>query len=108
MDGFNFNGGLGNFSRLAHVAEIANMYFWHGSEIDLGILEAMYIHQSAASSHCIWPSDIFGDNIREHSLLENPLEIKDSYVNIPEGSGLGVKLDKNALNKYTTNHWEVL
>ena len=60
VDGFNFNGGLANFQRLDHLATAAALPCWHGSEIDLGIMEAMYVHSSAAAESCIWPGDIFG------------------------------------------------
>ena len=52
-DGFNFNGGIVGFSQLDAIASAANMYSWHGSEVDLGILEARYLHSVSASSHCI-------------------------------------------------------
>ena len=68
VDGFNFNCGLANFQRLDHIAAAAQVPCWHGSEIDLGILEAMYVHSAAASTSCTWPSDIFGRNIRQHDL----------------------------------------
>jgi len=102
-DGFNFNGGLANFQMLSHVAHCANMYFWHGSEVDLGILEAMFVHQAAAAKNCIWPSDIFGRLIRVHDMLKNPLQITPPYVHLPSGSGLGVELDDEAMEKFKTN-----
>ena len=100
-DGFNFNGGIVGFSQLDAIASVANMYSWHGSEVDLGILEARYLHSVSASSHCIWPCDIFGRMIREHDLLKTPLKIKPPYAYLPEGSfGLGVELDNEALLRY--------
>ncbi len=107
-DGFNFNGGLQQFRNLSAVANNANMYCWHGSEVDLGILEAMYVHQSIAAKSCIWPSDIFGRLIRSHDLLTTPLKIENSYVELPQdGHGLGVKLDRNALDKFQVASYEV-
>lgn len=83
------------------------MYFWHGSEVDLGILEAMYLHQAAASSHCIWPSDIFGRTIRSHDLLKTPLNIRHSYIEVPKGPGLGIQLDEYALTKYSNEQFVI-
>ncbi len=45
VDGFNFNGGLVGFQQLDRIASAAGLPCWHGSEIDLGVLEAMYLHQ---------------------------------------------------------------
>lgn len=99
-DGFNFNGGLAGFTKLEQTAAMANLYCWHGSEVDLGILEARYLHSVAASSHCIWPSDIFGRMVRKHDLLKIPLTIKPPFAYLPKGLGLGVALDKKALQKF--------
>ena len=100
VDGFNFNGGLANFQRLDHIAFAAGLPCWHGSEVDLGILEAMYVHSAAAAESCIWPSDIFGRLIRTHDLLEEPLKMEPPFVHLPEGPGLGVSPDEEAINHF--------
>lgn len=103
VDGFNFNCGLSDFQRLDHIASAAELPSWHGSEIDLGILEAMYVHSAAAANSCIWPSDIFGRLIREHDLLKTPLKINAPYGHLPEGKGLGIAPDMDAINYYSIN-----
>ncbi len=100
VDGFNFNGGLANFQRLDHIATAAGLPCWHGSEVDLGILEAMYLHSCAAATSCIWPGDIFGRLIREHDLLTEPLRIEPPFAFLPEGHGLGVEPDMDAIKHY--------
>jgi muconate cycloisomerase len=100
IDGFNFNGGLAKFQQMDSIASAANLCCFHGSEIDLGILESMYLHQAAAAKSCIWPSDVFGRMIREHDLLESPLRIEPPFAFVPEGPGLGVTLDQRAVDKY--------
>ena len=107
VDGFNFNGGLAGFHQLDAIARTANLPVWHGSEIDLGILEASYVHKAAAAKSCIWPSDIFGRMIREHDLLETPLSFEPPHVLVPEGPGLGVTLDHAAIEKYKTSELEL-
>lgn len=104
IDGFNFNGGLAKFQQMDAIASAANLCCFHGSEVDLGILESMYLHQAAAARSCIWPSDIFGRMIREHDLLEAPLRIEPPFAFVPEGAGLGVTLDRRALEKYGVRH----
>jgi muconate cycloisomerase len=106
VDGFNFNCGLADFQRLDHIASASEKPCWHGSEIDLGILEAMYIHSSAAATSCTWPSDIFGRMIREHDLLKTSLQFEPPYVILPEGPGLGVEPDEYALKHYQINQKE--
>lgn len=106
VDGFNFNGGIADFQRMGHIAAVAELPCWHGSEIDLGIMEAMYVHSSAAAASCIWPSDIFGRLIREHDLLKKPLHFEPPYVHLPEGIGLGVEPDMDAIANYQTDKKE--
>ncbi|MEZ4825520.1 MAG: mandelate racemase/muconate lactonizing enzyme family protein [Bacteroidia bacterium] len=101
VDGFNFNGGLARFQQLNHIAHASGLPCWHGSEIDLGIMEAMYVHASAAASSCVWPGDIFGRLIRVHDLLETPLRMEPPYVYLPEGPGLGVTPDMDAIHTFT-------
>jgi muconate cycloisomerase len=103
VDGFNFNGGLVGFQQLDRIAWAAGLPCWHGSEIDLGILEAMYLHQCAAAPSCTWPSDIFGRLIREHDLLTQPLDLKPPVATVPRGLGLGIELDRDALRHYQTD-----
>ena len=102
-DGFNFNAGLAKFQQQDLIINAANMYSWHGSELDLGILEAMYIHQVSATLNCIWPSDIFGRLIRTHDLLKTPLDIKPPYAYLPDGPGLGVERDEEAIKSFQTD-----
>lgn len=106
VDGFNFNCGLADFQRLDHIATAAELPCWHGSEVDLGILEAMYVHSAAAAASCIWPSDIFGRLIREHDLLKTPLKFEPPFVHLPEGPGLGVEPDLEAIAHYQLNQKE--
>lgn len=101
VDGFNFSAGLAKFKQMDAIASAANLFSFHGSEVDFGVLEAMYVHQAAAASSCVWPSDIFGRMIREHDLLRTPLEFSAPYVRVPEGAGLGVELDESAIQKYS-------
>ncbi len=102
VDGFNFNGGLAEFAQLAHIAAAAGLPCWHGSEVDLGILEAMYVHQGAAAPACTWPSDIFGRLVRHHDLLIEPLRIEAPFAYLPKNFGLGVELDREAIARYKT------
>ncbi len=106
VDGFNFNGGLANFQRLDHIAHAGGYPCWHGSEVDLGILEAMYIHSSAAALSCTWPSDIFGRLIREHDLLMEPLRIEPPFAYLPQGPGLGVEPDREVIEHYLMDRKE--
>ena len=100
VDYFNFNCGIANFVRLSDIAEAAGIPCWHGSEVDLGVLEASYVHACAAARNCTLRSDIFGDLIREDDLIVDLLEIQDGRVRVPQKPGLGVEVDLKAVEKY--------
>lgn len=106
-DYFNFNGGCFPVKRLGTIADLARKPFWHGSEVDLGILEASYVHKCAACESATLPSDIFGELVRENDLIVTPLHFENGRAQVPTGPGLGVELDVDALARYRTNQWTV-
>jgi len=106
-DYFNFNGGVFPVKRLAVMADFARKPFWHGSEVDLGLLEASYVHKCAACESATLPSDIFGELVREDDLLVEPLHFEAGRVRVPEGLGLGVDLDLDALARHRINQFVV-
>ncbi|MBA3708668.1 MAG: mandelate racemase/muconate lactonizing enzyme family protein [Planctomycetes bacterium] len=107
VDMFNLNGGMFAVKRLADTARLADIPMWHGSEIDLGILEASYVHACAAIGNATLPHDIFGRLVREHDLLVEPLVFAENRVRVPTGPGLGVELDRDALARYTSTRQEI-
>lgn len=100
VDGFNFNGPMFRFVELAAAASLAGLPCWHGSEVDLGILEVSALHACAAAPGCTIPSDIFGELVRVDDLLETPIEFDGGFARVPQGPGLGVRLDRAALETY--------
>lgn len=102
-DVINLTGGLADFQRMDHVAHLAGIPTWHGSELDLGVLEAAYVHSSAAARSVTLPGDIFGRQIRSHDLLREPLKFDPPYVELPTGPGLGVELDFDAVAEHRTD-----
>ncbi|TDC07140.1 mandelate racemase [Nonomuraea longispora] len=107
-DMLNITAGLSDFRRLDHAADLFHMPTWHGSQVDLGIAEAAYIHSCAAARACVQPSDIFGRLIRSHDLLRRPLRIEPPYAFLPDGDGLGVELDEQARIEFRTAEKEYL
>ncbi|HET6996941.1 MAG TPA: mandelate racemase/muconate lactonizing enzyme family protein [Chitinophagaceae bacterium] len=102
VDGYNFNGSAYNSVLLAEIAHLEGKKCWRGSEVDLGILEAMALHIAAASINCTIPSDLFGELVREDDLIEEPIRFENGNAIVPQCEGLGIKLDEVALKKYKT------
>lgn len=101
-DGFNFNGPLFAFVQLAALAALDGKACWRGSEVDLGILETAALHSCSAAASCTIPSDIFGELVRVDDLIEPGLRFEAGKALVPQSVGLGVELDRDALERYRT------
>ena len=62
------------------------MATWHGSGVDLGIIEALFLHVAAATKSMTRPSDLFGRTIREHNLITDALSAENGAVRVPAGA----------------------
>ncbi len=80
---------------------LANVATWYGSGVDLGVHEALMLHVCAATKSMTRPSDIFGRSIRQHNLIDRAFDVHDGEMAVPTGPGLGVSLDRDALDQYT-------
>ncbi|HEX7010565.1 MAG TPA: mandelate racemase/muconate lactonizing enzyme family protein, partial [Phycisphaeraceae bacterium] len=89
------------------VCWLAGLPTWHGSGVDLGVLEALYLHVCAATKSMTRPSDILGRQIRQHNLITHPMTVEDGTIAVPTGPGLGVELDRDALDRYTTRRFTI-
>ena len=99
-DWLNISGPMVNVYKLAAMAEAAGIPTWHGSGVDLGIAEAAHVHACASSRSMTLTSDICGETLRVDDLIVDPLVIADGHVRVPEGPGLGVSLDEEAVERY--------
>jgi L-alanine-DL-glutamate epimerase-like enolase superfamily enzyme len=99
-DWLNIGGPMVTTYKLAAMAEAAGIPTWHGSGVDLGIAEAAHTHACAACRSMTLTSDICGETLRVDDLIKEPLLIEGGRVRVPEGAGLGVELDEDALDRY--------
>ena len=99
-DWLNIGGPMVNCYKTAAMCEAAGIPTWHGSGVDLGIAEAAHAHVAAACKSMTLTSDICGETLRVDDLIAEPLVIENGHVRVPEGPGLGVALDEDALDRY--------
>lgn len=99
-DWINTGGSMVNCHKTSAMCEAAGIPTWHGSGIDLGIAEAAHTHAAAACKSMTLTSDICGELLRIDDLIVEPLMIENGHVRVPEGPGLGVELDEDALERY--------
>ncbi|CAN5781833.1 enolase C-terminal domain-like protein [soil metagenome] len=99
-DWMNISGPMMNVFKLSAMCSAAGIPTWHGSGVDLGVAEAAHTHACAACETMTLTSDICGETLRIDDLIEEPLAISDGHVRVPEGPGLGVTLDEDAVARY--------
>ncbi|MGV3724013.1 MAG: mandelate racemase/muconate lactonizing enzyme family protein [Actinomycetota bacterium] len=102
-DAFNCSGGAREFLTAAHAVELAGYSFWRGSSLEMGVGQAAGIHAAAAARNCVMGSDFQSGLIREHTLITWDWPYQDGALPIPPGPGLGVELDRGALERYTVS-----
>jgi len=98
-DAYNLLGPLREFTAWATVAQTAGFPTWRGTGMDLGIRDMSSVHAAAAAG-CQLPSDIIGHLFREDDLIVNPIEFQDGCLVPPDRPGLGIDLDRDALERY--------
>ena len=84
----------------AALAEAFDMPCWHGSGHELGIKDAAFVQSCAAAGNCTLPSDILSHQ-RVDDLIVEPINIKDSFAMVPRTPGLGVRLDEDAVGRFS-------
>ena len=99
-DYLNLGRGLVNFQKTGAVAEAAGIPIWHGSSVGFGISEAAILHAAAAAKMCTLGSDVVGEKIRPDDLIVEPIRFEDGHALLPQGLGLGVELDMDAVREF--------
>lgn len=75
----------------------------------LGIASAAQIQIGAARAASLgYAMELFGHVMLEDDLVVDPLAYADGHVQVPGGPGLGVTLDRDALDRYATQPAVVL
>ncbi len=69
----------------------------------LGIASAAQVHLGAARASVLGHAmELFGHVMLEDDLILEPLDYSSGFVCVPDGPGLGVELDVDALDRYAT------
>ncbi|MDE2816300.1 MAG: enolase [Chloroflexota bacterium] len=97
-DGFVVGGGLAKVMESGTIAAVANKPFWL-QLVGLGLTTAWSAQLGAVLSHAQWPA-ISCMHIWEHDLLSESFVVEGGYMPVPEGPGLGVTLDEEAIDRY--------
>ncbi len=98
-------GGIDSVREAAAEAEAAGLGVWMRSTGELGIGTAAILHLAAAT-----PAMTHANQTVLHMLADDvvtkPLRIREGYVDVPDGPGLGVELDEEKVKTYARLHAE--
>ncbi len=97
-DGYVVGGGAGSVLQTGAVAAMANQPFWL-QIVGLGFTAAMSVHLGGVLSHATWPA-VNCHQLFTHTLLTEPIRLKDGFAAVPDKPGLGCDLDKDALARF--------
>ncbi|HZO91028.1 MAG TPA: mandelate racemase/muconate lactonizing enzyme family protein [Chthonomonadaceae bacterium] len=97
-DGFVVGGGVASVLRQGTLAAAFEKPFWL-QMVGTGLTTALSAHLGAVLTFAQWPSVNCLNNYADDLLVE-PLTILGGYVKVPEGPGLGITIDEDALTRY--------
>jgi L-alanine-DL-glutamate epimerase-like enolase superfamily enzyme len=97
-DGFVVSGGVAGILRQAALAEAFTKPFWL-QMVGTGLTTAFSAQLGAVLPLAQWPSVNCLNNYAD-DLLSTPLTIQGGYLKVPDGPGLGVEIDEQALMRY--------
>lgn len=100
-DTFNLAGGSSyNFLHTSHIAEFAFKDCWHGSALELGVLQHVRLHAAACARNCVLPSDLQSEWVRDATLVTPHMAYEQNMALVPTRPGLGIDLDHAAMQPY--------
>lgn len=100
-------GGFYGVKKWAAVAEAAGLETVVGTEWGIGSQIAAKLHLGA-STKTIHPVIEFTEIMIHDTLLSEPLKLEDGYLAVPRGPGLGLELDDEKVELYSSNEDKAL
>ncbi len=97
-DGFVMDVGVGAMIRYNAISAEFGKNYWI-QLVGTGITTAMVAQLGSVMSHARWPAVTVMNNYSD-DLLVDPLTIREGYVKAPDGPGLGVEVDEEALERF--------
>lgn len=95
------HGGIIGGKKVAAICEAAGINCFAGAMWESGIGIAASMHLTASTPNIVYGSDYYIPKfLMVDDLVKAPLPVKDGYFYVPEGPGLGVEVDMDAVEKY--------
>ncbi len=97
-DGFVVCAGKSRVMKEGTLAAEAQMPFWL-QLVGNGLMTTWAAHLGAVLTHATWPT-ITCVNLFSHQLLKTPIDVIGGYHQVPDGPGLGVEVDEEAVERF--------
>lgn len=95
------HGGISKAKKIAAICEAAGVNCYAGAMWESGIGIAASMHVTASTPNIIYGSDYYIPKfLMIDDLVKEPLPLEDGYFYVPEGPGIGVEVDMDAVEKY--------
>ena len=104
-DGFVIAGGVSRILADGLSSAMANMPFFL-QMVGTGLTTTMALHLGAVLTHAQWPA-ITCHELYQHPLLDKRIDVMGGLAQVPDGPGLGVSIDEQALAKYRVEKAEL-
>ena len=90
-------GGLFAARKLAAIAEAAGIGVYGGTMLEAGLGTGAAAHLCATLPRLEWGTELFGPLLLTEEILTEPLQYRDFGLQVPDGPGLGIALDRDRL-----------
>ena len=94
------SGGLVPTAEVAVIAREANIALYGGTMLEGGIGTAASAHLFACLPDLVWHTELFGPLLMTEEFLTEPLVYRDFGLVVPDGPGLGVRVDRGKLELF--------
>lgn len=94
------SGGLMAMSQAAKVAESSGMELYGGCLLEGSIGAAAHLAVFAALPKLTWGCEHFGPKMHRREIVRDPLQFEDFHLLLPDGPGLGMELDEDAVREF--------
>jgi D-arabinonate dehydratase/D-galactarolactone cycloisomerase len=93
-------GGVTECKRIAELADAFGKASTPHVSIGSAIQFAASVHLAAATPNQTWMEYWYGANPIGNSIIKEPLRVENSTFYVPEGPGLGIEIDEDALRRF--------
>lgn len=92
--------GITECRRIAELADIYNLPFAPHSSIGSAVEYAATYHVGASAPNLVISEHWANPNPLGNAILQSPLEIEQGYLSVPDGPGLGIEFNMDAVLKH--------